>query len=81
MFIDELWVNPNYRNNGFANKLMEKVSIVSKELNTMGLRLYVNTENIEALKLYKKCGYIDKGNAIFMEKERENTIIENIYYA
>ena len=48
---------------------MEKVNIVSKELNTIGLRLYVNTENIEALSLYKKCGYIDKGNAIFMEKE------------
>ena len=30
---------------------------------------YVNTENIEALSLYKKCGYLEKGNAIFMEKE------------
>ena len=69
LFVDELWVNPNFRNNGFAYKLMEKVYIVSKELNTMGLRLYVNTENIEALSLYKKCGYIDKGNALFMENE------------
>ena len=69
LYIDELWVNPAYRNNGIAYALMGKGEIISNELNTAGLRLYVNSDNNEALPLYKKCGYIEKGNAIFMEKE------------
>jgi ribosomal protein S18 acetylase RimI-like enzyme len=70
LFVDELWVNPNYRKNGIAYELMERVNIVSKELNTLGLRLYVGTENKDAISLYKKCGYEKKnGKAFFMEKE------------
>jgi ribosomal protein S18 acetylase RimI-like enzyme len=68
LFIDELWVNPDYRNNGIAYKLMEKASEISKELNALGLRLYVNSENNEAFSLYKKLGYVNKGMAFFMEK-------------
>jgi ribosomal protein S18 acetylase RimI-like enzyme len=69
LFIDELWVNPVYRRNGIANALMRQIDVVSKELETIGLRLYVNSNNDEANSLYKKYGYINKGEAFFMEKE------------
>jgi ribosomal protein S18 acetylase RimI-like enzyme len=69
LFIDELWVNPIYRKNGIGNALMQRIEIISKELSTIGLRLYVNSNNDEANSLYKKCGYINKGEAFFMEKE------------
>jgi ribosomal protein S18 acetylase RimI-like enzyme len=69
LYVDELWVNPAYRKNGIAYSLMEKGNIISNELDTLGLRLYVNTDNDEAFSLYKKCGYKVQRNAIFMEKE------------
>jgi ribosomal-protein-alanine N-acetyltransferase len=67
--IDELWVNPVYRRNGIGNALMQRIEIISKELGAIGLRLYVNQNNDEANSLYKKRGYINKGEAFFMEKE------------
>ena len=69
LYVDELWVSPAYRKNGIAYSLMEKGNTVSNELNTLGLRLYVDTDNDEAFSLYKKCGYNVQRNAIFMEKE------------
>jgi len=69
LYIDELWVNSDYRNKGIGYALMEKGEIISEELNTLGLRLYVNMDNNEALSLYKKIGYVEKGSAFFMEKE------------
>jgi len=70
LFIDELWVNPHFRKRGIANALMKRVDTLSKEINTLGLRLYVNTTNVVGISFYKKCGYKDKyGMALFMEKE------------
>jgi ribosomal protein S18 acetylase RimI-like enzyme len=69
LFIDELWVNPIYRKKGIANALMRQIEVISKELDAIGLRLYVNSNNDEANSLYKKCGYINKGEAFFMEKD------------
>ena len=70
LFIDELWVNPDFRNRGIANALMKKVDTLSKEIKSLGLRLYVNTTNTAGISFYKKCGYKEKyGTALFMEKE------------
>ena len=72
LYIDDLWVNPNFRRMGIANALMERADVLSKEMNTMGLRLYVNTDNPDGISLYKKCGYEQKfGTAMFMQKEWE----------
>jgi ribosomal protein S18 acetylase RimI-like enzyme len=70
LFIDELWVNPAFRKKGIANGFMKQADVLSKEINALGLRLYVNTTNDEAIALYEKCGYTSKfGTALFMEKE------------
>ena len=71
LFIDELWVAPAYRRKGIAHALMAKAEALSKEMNTLGIRLYVNTANHEAISLYQTCGYTKQGEAFFMEKERE----------
>ena len=71
LFIDELWVSPGFRKRGIANALMTQADALSKEINTLGLRLYVNTTNKAAISLYEKFGYANKfGTALFMEKER-----------
>jgi len=70
LYVDDLWVNPNFRRKGVANTLMEKADALSKEMGTLGLRLYVNTNNPDGISLYKKCGYEQKfGTALMMQKE------------
>jgi len=69
LFIDELWVAPGYRRNGMAQALMKRADELSRELNTLGLRLYVSMDNAEAIPLYEKCGYQRLSEAYFMQKE------------
>jgi len=70
LFVDDLWVNPNYRRKGIAHTLMKKADSLSKELNTSGLRLYVNTDNHGGTDFYEMCGYKQKfGTSMMMQKE------------
>ena len=73
LYIDELWVNPSYRNKGIAKALMleaDKLVMNAAKPNILGIRLYVDANNEEALPLYKKCGYRGvNDDAVFMEKE------------
>jgi len=70
IYVDELWVEPTYRNQGIANKLMEKADELLNTTASAGVRLYVNTENPNAKGLYEKCGFSESGTAYFMEKEK-----------
>lgn len=58
LYVDELWVQPTYRMQGIGEALMEKADELLHEIKVEGIRLYVNTANENARKLYKKCGYI-----------------------
>jgi len=69
MYIDELYVAPEYRGRGFAKELMKKADERSDLLNALGIRLFVDMENESAINVYKKCGYIEEGKTYFMEKE------------
>jgi len=70
LFVDDLWVNPHYRRRGIARALMKKADTLSKELNTIGIRLYVNTENPAGITFYEMCGYEQKfGTSMLMQKE------------
>jgi len=69
LFVDDLWVNPHYRRKGIAHMLMAKADTISKELNTVGLRLYVNTDNPGGIVFYEMCGYEQKfGTSMLMQK-------------
>ena len=68
VYIDELWVEPNFRGKGFAKALMRKADELKIELEATGIRLYVNVNNPTAKKLYEHCGYLEDGQAYFMEK-------------
>lgn len=68
--IDELWTAPAFRRHGIAYALMTEVERAAKEMNAVGLRLYVGGDNPGALALYTKFGYRDRGdNAHWMVKE------------
>lgn len=68
IYVDELWVQPDYRGRGLAKALMKKADDLKSEYNASGIRLYVNINNPTAQKLYESCGYIEDGQAYFMEK-------------
>ena len=73
LYIDELWTAPTFRRNGVAYALMTATESVAREIGAVGLRLYVGGDNPNALALYSKCGYRDRGdNAHFMDKEWGN---------
>jgi ribosomal protein S18 acetylase RimI-like enzyme len=68
IYVDELWVEPIYRKQGIADKLMKKADELLNITASAGVRLYVNTENPSAKVLYEKCGFSESGTAYFMEK-------------
>ena len=68
IYVDELWVEPNFRRQGLAKALMKKAEELKTELEAAGIRLYVNVNNPTAKKLYESCGYLEDGQAYFMEK-------------
>ena len=68
IYVDELWVAPSFRGQGFAKALMKKADELKMEREASGIRLYVNINNPTARKLYEKCGYLEDGQAYFMEK-------------
>lgn len=68
IYVDELWIQPDYRRRGIAKELLGKADELKQLLDTGGIRLYVNTENPGALKLYEGCGFYEKGSAYFMER-------------
>ena len=69
LYVDELWVEPTYRRQGIANKLMKEADELLKTTASAGIRLYVNTENPNAKRLYEKYGFSESGTAYFMEKD------------
>ena len=70
VYVDELWVEPTYRKQGIANKLMKKADELLNTTASAGIRLYVNSENPKAKMLYEKCGFSENGIAYFMEKDK-----------
>ena len=68
IYVDELWVEPSFRGNGFAKALLKKADELKNKLDATGIRLYVNVNNPVAKNLYEACGYVEDGRAIFMEK-------------
>ena len=68
IYVDELWVEPSFRGNGFAKALLKKADELKDKFEVTGIRLYVNVNNPVAKNLYEACGYVEDGRAIFMEK-------------
>ena len=68
VYVDELWVAPEYRRRGIGRALMSTADKLKETLEATGIRLYVNHNSPEALSLYRSCGYTETGSAYFMEK-------------
>ena len=70
VYVDELWVAPDYRRQSLGKELMKKADDLVTELGAAGIRLYVNVDNPGAQALYEFCGYQENGKACLMEKSQ-----------
>ncbi len=68
VYVDELWVDPEYRGKGLGKALMAKADELKTELKAVGVRLYVSVDNPSAVNLYKHCGFKESGQTYFMVK-------------
>lgn len=68
VYVDELWIDPEYRGKSLGKALMAKADELKTELKAAGIRLYVSVDNPSALNLYKHCGFEESGQTYFMVK-------------
>jgi ribosomal protein S18 acetylase RimI-like enzyme len=72
IYIDELWVAPEFRRKGIAKQLMEKAFECQKNTDAIEVRVYVGDDNIPAQQLYKKTGLHIESKALYMKSDVKN---------
>ncbi len=60
-FIDELYVEPEFRGRGIGRRAMEFLEGAARELGVNAVHLEVSRDNDAALELYRRAGYVDHG--------------------
>jgi len=73
IYIDELWVEKGHRNKGIGKALLMKADELSSNLNASSIRLFVDSSNQIAQKLYNSCKFRVVSNNLMMEKNKTNT--------
>lgn len=58
LYLDDLYVKPDYRNKGIGSSLLKEIFKIAKSENCKRLRWQVLNWNKNAIKLYKKTGAI-----------------------
>jgi diamine N-acetyltransferase len=56
-FVDELFIKPEFRGQGFASRTLEFLALECQQLNVTALHLEVNADNHTAKSLYAKLGF------------------------
>lgn len=68
-WIQSVYVDPNYRNQGVYSQLYARVRTMAREAgNICGLRLYVERDNEIAQHTYQKLGMLDSGYKVYQEE-------------
>jgi ribosomal protein S18 acetylase RimI-like enzyme len=60
-FIDELYIEPQWRRMGFGRQAMQHVESQARALGVNALHLEVDRGNDPAIELYRRAGYADHG--------------------
>ncbi len=77
IYTDQLWVDPNYRNQGLARKIMDKVHELGKlegcKVATVQTMSFQNAvlfyKNLGYVQDFKRYGFVKNSYCIFMRKE------------
>jgi diamine N-acetyltransferase len=63
-FVDELYVDTQFRGQGIGRRAMEFVEGTARQLGVNAVHLEVSKGNDAALELYRRTGYIDNGRCL-----------------
>ena len=66
--IEDVFVAPNYRNKGVANRLLHYAITLAKAKKRKKVSLNVQRNNKNAINLYKKCGFKEIGRTLQSQK-------------
>ena len=70
-FIDELYIEPEFRRTGLGRRAMEFVEEKARVFGVNALHLEVDRGNDAALELYRRAGYADQGRYLMTKWLRE----------
>jgi ribosomal protein S18 acetylase RimI-like enzyme len=70
-WINRLAVDPEYRRKGVAQMLIAAAEKVLKKRGARIIGAHIEGNNVASLSLFKKCGYIEHHDVIYMSK-RDN---------
>lgn len=74
--LHDLAVGLPYKGQGIALKLMEEMTEIARRNKVRAMTLEVRESNIEAIKLYQKCGFVVKGvRPLYYLDTREDGLI------
>lgn len=64
MYIDELYVLADYRNQGHATRILETAMSHARDLRLGGVRLLVDPDNAIGRRLYEKLGLAERNQIL-----------------
>ena len=73
IYLDDLSVTKQYRNNGIGTKLISNAETYASEINIPTVCLHVEKSNVAAFRLYERLGY-----RIYEDQESRYLMIKNI---
>lgn len=74
--LDNIYVLKEFRNKGVASKLLEYMITEGKSKNILNITLEVRKDNINAINLYKKYGFIEKAIRLNYYKDCDGILME-----
>jgi GNAT superfamily N-acetyltransferase len=63
-WLQSVYVDPSWRGRGVFKLLLNKVSALGRESGAIGLRLYVERDNVRAQETYRREGLVDAGYVV-----------------
>ena len=70
-FVDELYIEPDFRRMGLGRRALEFVEGRARKLGVNALHLEVDASNNAALELYRRSGYASQGRYLMAKWLRE----------
>lgn len=74
IYVDDIWVDPNYRKNGLGRKLLEHLENAFKGKGYNNINLV--TSQFQAPDFYKKCGF----QVEFIRENKHNPILTKFFF-
>jgi len=73
-WINRLAVDPKYRRRGVAQKLIAAAEKALRKKGAKIISVHVEDYNVASLSLFKKCGYVEHRDVVYLSKRDSNEV-------